>query len=269
MTAPLASLADYGTHDESARPELWAGCVGAWCPSLGPTGDRLHDFSGRQNWGTLTNMDPSTDWVVSGGGYALDFDGTDDLVPIPYENSASLSVSCWVFARNINNASGEYYVSKWGANPTTAENDFYLGSFANNWIARSGNGSSGSTSLAQSAATANRWTHLAISRDASTLRLFVDGVETNSVSAVGFQGGGTATTRLCFITALPYANCQLDDIRIYNRALHPEEIRALALRRAIAFEREELPVWYVAEETASVLYWSFAARSGQIIGGGI
>lgn len=252
MTAPLASLADYGTHDESARPELWAGCVGAWCPSLGATGTRLHDFSACVGWGELQAMDPATDWPVSGGGICLDFEGVNSYVTLPYKNTETLTVACWVFARNINDASGQYYVSKWGANPTLAENDFYLGSFANNWIARSGDGSSGSTSLAQSAATANRWTHLAISRDASTLRLFVDGVETNSVSAVGFQGGGTATTRLCFITALPYANCQLDDIRIYNRALHPEEIRALALRRAIAFEREELPVWYVAEELEGV-----------------
>ena len=76
----LASWQDYGTHDESAYPELWSGCVGAWAPCLGPTGTRLHDLSRYRNWGTLTNMDAATDWVVSGGRYALDFDGSNDYV---------------------------------------------------------------------------------------------------------------------------------------------------------------------------------------------
>ncbi len=35
------SWQDFGTHDESAYPELWDGVVGAWCPSLGQTGLRL------------------------------------------------------------------------------------------------------------------------------------------------------------------------------------------------------------------------------------
>ena len=78
MTRP--SLSDYGTYDESTVPRLWDGVVGAWCPSLGPTGGRLHDFSRYGNWGTLTNMDPPTDWVVDGGQYALDFDAVNDYV---------------------------------------------------------------------------------------------------------------------------------------------------------------------------------------------
>ena len=65
MTRP--SLSDYGTYDESTVPRLWDGVIGAWCPSLGPTGSRFHDFSRYGNWGTLTNMDPPTDWVVDGG----------------------------------------------------------------------------------------------------------------------------------------------------------------------------------------------------------
>ena len=56
------------------------GLVGAWCPSLGPTASTLLDRSGRNNHGTLVNMDQSTDWVQSGGAGALDFDGSNDEV---------------------------------------------------------------------------------------------------------------------------------------------------------------------------------------------
>jgi hypothetical protein len=55
----------------------WDGLVGLWAPALGPTGNALFDLSGRNNHGTLTNMDPATDWVGSPGGWALDFDGSD------------------------------------------------------------------------------------------------------------------------------------------------------------------------------------------------
>jgi hypothetical protein len=56
--------------------------VGRWVPSKGATGFRLIDYSGRGNHGTLTNMDPASDWVVSGGKGALDFDGVNDYVAI-------------------------------------------------------------------------------------------------------------------------------------------------------------------------------------------
>jgi len=54
--------------------------VGRWCPSAGATGFRLLDRSGRGNHGALTNMDAASDWVVSGGKGALDFDGSNDYV---------------------------------------------------------------------------------------------------------------------------------------------------------------------------------------------
>ena len=94
MTKP--SWQDFATHDESAYPELWDGVVGAWAPCLGPTGSRLHDHSRRSNWGTLTNMDNATDWVVDGGQYALDFDGSNDQVNTNITTQfADFTVWCW------------------------------------------------------------------------------------------------------------------------------------------------------------------------------
>ena len=50
---------------ESDKPDLWTGLPGLWMPSLGVTGDTLRDISGYGNHGTLTNMDPATDWVMT------------------------------------------------------------------------------------------------------------------------------------------------------------------------------------------------------------
>jgi hypothetical protein len=243
---------------EPLFPELWRGCVGAWNPGLGPTGLRLYDWSPYKNHGTLTNMDAGTDWVSSQGRYALDFDGTNDRVPLATRTSGTVTISCWVYARNINNANGEYYISRWGFN------DIYVGSFANNWIARAGNGSSGGSLLAQSAATSNRWTHLAARRDASTLGLFVDGKLTSEVSAVGFQGVDSSPLNLCLLGVADFfANCQLDGIAIHNRDLLLSEIRLLASRRGIAYEMA--PQGWTASQIAAYR----ARQYSQIIGGGV
>jgi hypothetical protein len=88
----------FATHDESEHPELWRGVRGYWAPCLGPSGTRLHDVGGLNNWGTLTNMDAATDWVVDGGRYALDFDGSNDVVDVPwtlFNGAANASYSAW------------------------------------------------------------------------------------------------------------------------------------------------------------------------------
>jgi len=68
---------------------------------LGPTGTRLADLGGSSSWGALSGMDAGTDWVPDAGRYALDFDGTNDLVTatVPV-NSSRFSVSCWVKMRS-------------------------------------------------------------------------------------------------------------------------------------------------------------------------
>ena len=81
---------------ESENPNLWKGLVGLWAPSLGPTGLTLRDQSGYGNHGTLTFMDPATDWVVSEKGWALDFDGSSDHIKIGEirANAGRFSVVC-------------------------------------------------------------------------------------------------------------------------------------------------------------------------------
>ncbi len=86
---------------------LARGLAGLWLPVLGAVGgQRLTDLTQR-NDGTLTNMDPPTDWLSAsrsypGGWGALDFDGTDDYVrfPVPPHGLPAIdgpkSVSMWL-----------------------------------------------------------------------------------------------------------------------------------------------------------------------------
>ena len=90
-------------------PELWRGCVGAWSPSLGPTGVTLRDWSGYARHFALTNMDAGTDWVASGGRYALDLDGTNDylLAPTPKSVVVNAIEFWWQPRATITSASAE------------------------------------------------------------------------------------------------------------------------------------------------------------------
>ena len=82
----------------SRYASLRQGLVGAWCPSLGASGFSLIDRSGYGNHGTLTNMDPGTDWVASGGKLALDFDGVNDQINLGSSvvlDTRSFAISFW------------------------------------------------------------------------------------------------------------------------------------------------------------------------------
>ena len=91
---------------EAENPGLWKGLVGLWAPTLGPTGLTLRDWSGYGNHGTLTNMDPATDYVPSEKGWALDYDGDDDFIelgtigishPLYFRKTTPFSISFELF----------------------------------------------------------------------------------------------------------------------------------------------------------------------------
>ncbi len=173
MTRP--SLADYGTHDESAFPHLWGGVVGAWAPCLGPTGLRLHDFSRRANWGTLTNMDAATDWVVDGGQYALDLGSTNDYVETSFRRAGGqvqLAFSIWI-KRAVDNF---FFVGDASGNSGLAV-EFYPSTIYFNFA-------SPQTTYSQLSFTPdNNWHHFAFlyncfgSSNTERAKIFIDGSE--------------------------------------------------------------------------------------------
>jgi len=73
------------------------GLVGYWSFE-DATGTVATDFSGNRNHGTLTNM-TNADWVNGKIGKALDFDGTNDYVIVPYNSNLSpntITMSLWL-----------------------------------------------------------------------------------------------------------------------------------------------------------------------------
>jgi len=206
------------------------GLVGWWLFNEG-AGSRLNDIAGR-NHGVLTNMDPATDWVGSIHGAALDFDGNNDYVNVGSDatlNPAFMSGFAWI-------------------NPATTQD--------NNWaiiLARFssgdayhfslGNGSSGfkltifidtsaggqNVSITDTI-TPEIWSHVGFTYDGANLRLWVNGIENNSVTHSGGIDVVSLDTNIGRKPAggdvLEYTGL-IDDVRIWKQALTAAEVQQL------------------------------------------
>ena len=274
MTNP--SVSDYGTYDESTVPRLWDGVIGAWCPSLGPTGTRLHDFSRYNNWGTLTNMDAATDWVVDGGQYALDFDGTNDYIDIGTRQYLTYGVAATVSWWERITSSGNGYYSRFrlktGAQDMAVlrtDQATYLGISTFNVSIGASKQFASAPSVANSVGV---WRHFALVMAAgpdgttnSDWTLYVDGVS-YAATAAGTGVLSNGVNRIGWDSADNGANCMFSDFAIYGRAITANEARELyLLGRGGMFQRRRVRRGYVSE--AAVKSYLFLNR-GQVIGGG-
>lgn len=276
MTRP--SWQDYGTHDESAYPELWNGVICALCPSLGPTGSRLHDHSRYNNWGTLTNMDVASDWTLSGGQYALDLDGTDDYIPLSRNVFSGLSivtVSMWASPRTttdrIEITQGTDNLNRCGFAFSEDGNAYVVPNFSG---AATGFGFVSWSGFGVSRFLHGVFIYNAIgSANADRGKIFLNGTQQTLTFIGTLPTTAISQAGVPFIGARPgpatYSNGQIDDITVWNRELSPNEItRLYLLGRAGMFKRRRRTARRAVIEQAGFRA-SWARRQNQIIGGGV
>lgn len=224
-----------------ALSRLRDGLVGAWCPSIGGWGGNvLRDLSGRGNHGILNNMDPATDWIVSGGKQALDFDGVDDFVACNnagrlISGAKSATFSAWFYKSNVGRCAvrllgtGDFSLF-WEPNEI-----FYVYCYRQ-----------GQTGFPYPYHIYNKnllsWVNFTVVYDATEpiatrCKAFANGEQIALVP----NGGDIQDTLGSFSTLTIGSDNslgQIDDIRIYNRALSPNEIRLLASERGIGLRPE-------------------------------
>lgn len=204
--------------------------VAAWIPSRDTAGNgttTLTDLVGT-NHGTLTNMDPATDWVAdtgAGGVRALDFDGTNDRVSLPlnFNPNANHSISCWAFARNLFGGN-QGFVAVTNTTNNSPRNIIGLqNNLAGPVYTRSGTELNSSVGI-----TANTWFHVLSIYASTTMSIWVNG---------SFAGSSINTTTDTFntvslgawnrTTPAFFLNGRLDDIRIFNTALDASDVAYL------------------------------------------
>lgn len=241
-------------------PSLWRGCVGAWAPCLGPTGLTLRDWSGYGNHGTLTNMAADSDWVVHGGAYCLDFDNTDDGVNCGSTNrfafTSAFSFSCWFRTFLVSD-----YVLFCGRFQDVANTGFLCGVYLSKVFFQLNT----VLNTAGATPTVNTWTHYAATWDGSTIRVYMNAGIPDTAATTSLSAPSTSMWigNYASPTIAPM-NGQLDDIRLYNRVLNPNEITLLSRRRGIAYDMMPMTMLY----SAAGFQAAWALRQRQILGGG-
>ena len=211
-------------------PELWKGCVGAWNPGLGVSGLTLRDNSGFKNNGVLTN---GPTWAANQGKYAMSFDGTDDYVDFGANNvlncTVSLAISMW--AKRNGTSGGSYHAWVQRFSGATVGYQLYVNN-SDNIVRLYTN-----TVLASSYAMSDtKWHHLCVTNSNSTTSFFIDGIPYGSGSQSLVDVTTATVKNFGIFPGQGFTNGFMDDARIYDRALSPQEIRTLATRRGIAYE---------------------------------
>tara|TARA_R110000868_G_scaffold400597_1_gene675213 strand:+ start:1007 stop:1765 length:759 start_codon:yes stop_codon:yes gene_type:complete len=208
---------------------LRQGLVGCWVPSLGASGFRLIDLSGYGNHGVLTNMDPGTDWVPSGGKLSLDFDGTDDYVDCGAFQSpfvSAFSISAWLSSRTLPSNNNQQIVFGWGSN-NIANAGIFL-KVANNsnvlqyFVQKNQNG----ILTATTTPVVDKWIHFVVTIAGSRNNLYINSANESSGTAGTNPGTGSNFFIGSRAGSLP-TNGQIDDVRFYSRVLTPSEISLL------------------------------------------
>ncbi len=203
------------------------GLVSWWLALPGRTGGGTwFDLCGR-NHGTLTGMDPATDWVGSArrGGYgALDCDASNDTVLFTSPVSGlPLTIIGWFRTTSSANTTVAMVSSSSGSYTGLGVNAFAVLSYTNS--AAAGNVNTTSTGTFSSGV----WTMgAAVWESGGNRAAYRDGAN-KGTSSSALSPSLTDGCIGSFRNSSSYFNGQLDCIRVYNRALSDAEIFALYL----------------------------------------
>ena len=211
------------------------GLVGYW--SFDGTGSiannqttGLRDESGRGNHGTASNVNGTGMAFVPGRvGNAVTFDGVDDVVD--YGNIGAISnftIELWFNSTAVENHRNLFHTHFpiTGFDTTGVRVEQYTGGLfrvgvsANNiWRAYS----------ITSTLIANRWYHLVVTRNGNTLLVYLDSVLRVNISNTSWPSDFPRMNigRGSSISPDRWFRGNIDEVRIYNRALTEAEIRTI------------------------------------------
>ncbi len=169
---------------------------------------------------------------VEASDFSLDFDGVDDRVICPtfhFPTTSALTIEAWIYPRSSNY---DRILTYYAGGATTLYDivfDTYGGA------GETGRGlriivGTGSLSI-NNVLTTNAWNHVAATLENGYLRLFVNGVQVNSVFT-GQTSFPYSDTRFLVlgedyvVGTAEFFNGKMDEVRIWSRALSQSEIAA-------------------------------------------
>ena len=217
VAASLVALV-LSTSSGSAAP---AGLVAAYAFDEG-SGTTVADASGNGNTGTVTNAT----WTTSGKyGNALTFNGTNARINVPSTTALQLTggmtLEAWVNPTTVSNA--------WRDVIYKGNDNYYLEATSTGGSAPDGGGTFGGRGAdvrGTTALTRAVWSHIAVTYDGTTLRLYINGAQTSSQARTGSITTSTNPLQIGGDSIYgQYFSGSIDDVRVYNRPLSAAEIQ--------------------------------------------
>ena len=198
-----------------------------WLPFEETSSGVVTDRSGRGHHGTHSNLAAGNIGVQGKIGQALSFDGANDFITIPHHADLSHNDnwSLSFYHKSINLGNSFPGLMKKG--PGTSSGDGYLIFVpqANGKVNYKRDDEAGLAMTTNSNAL-TQWVHIAMTYQAGTLLIYVDGA-LNSTESFTFVNN-TNTEDLLVGRGNNYYNGLIDEVRIYNKVLSPNEISALS-----------------------------------------
>ena len=203
----------------------------------------VRDMSGRQRHGTLTSMDPKTDWVNSDGKVALKFTTAGAVVNtgvgIKALTNGPLSVSAWV----------KRIVVTGGFDSVISERDSSSFNWSLRFQPRLGCLLNGSLTWSSDPQIINVWNQIGFSHVNGVTQVYYNGnVVASSTGLIIPQGAQFVQVGNNGLGQL--MNGLIDDASIWMRGLTPQEWKRLALRRGISLEEKSNPAVRFAASSA-------------------
>ena len=182
-------------------------------------GTTVIDWSGHNNHGRFVG-DPQ--WVVGYDGGAVDLDGGDDyldfgsIAGLP-AGTAARSMCGWGKTNNI--AAGWRWIAAYGS-PNTSQAMFIGLNGADLY-----GGGYGDDVLEAGFWEIGVWHHICLTYDGTTARLYADGIQVDSAAKTWNLVLSRVHIGRQVNTAVEFWNGLVDDVRIYKKALTPEDIK--------------------------------------------
>jgi chitodextrinase len=208
----------------NTAPPVPPGLAAAYAFAEG-TGSQTSDASGHGLAGTLSGPV----WNAAGKyGSALTFDGTNDWVTVADSSwldvSGGLTLEAWVRP----NGGPSWRTIMLKENGSTLAYALYAGASGGTPMGIVLTGGAQQKLSGPSALPANTWTHLALTYNGAQMRLYVNGVERATKAVTGAMPNSSGPLRIGGnnVWTSERFKGELDELRVYNRALTAGEIQA-------------------------------------------
>ncbi len=185
------------------------------------------DASGNGLTGTLMNMDQALAWVSGKQNRALNFDGVDEYVNAGNATSLNIigeiTISAWI-KPNVVNIAEQGIVNK---SHTNSPRPYSLRLQNNRLRYEYYDGAQYRTYYSNFVITANEWQHISVVfiPASSIITFYRNGIAIGSSVTTGMPQGNSLNLSIGWDPGWTYFNGSIDDVRMYNYARTPEQVK--------------------------------------------